>query len=116
MITVLCILIGLIFAGATFCLLRRSLMRVLIGILLLGHGVNLLLLASSDPISRNVAILGEDGLPSAAGSADPLPQALILTAIVIGFGLSVFTLVLARSAYMRSGSDDMRELEREEEA
>lgn len=115
MITVLCILIGLIFAGATFCLLRRSLMRVLIGILLLGHGVNLLLLASSDPISRNVAILGEDGLPTAAGSADPLPQALILTAIVIGFGLSVFTLVLARSAYMRSGSDDMRELEREEE-
>jgi multicomponent Na+:H+ antiporter subunit C len=115
MITVLCILIGLIFAGATFCLLRRSLMRVLIGILLLGHGVNLLLLATSEPISRNVAILGEDGLPTAAGSADPLPQALILTAIVIGFGLSVFTLVLARSAYMRSGSDDMRELEREEE-
>lgn len=115
MITVLCILIGLIFAGATFCLLRRSLMRVLIGILLLGHGVNLLLLATSEPISRNVAILGEDGLPTAAGSADPLPQALILTAIVIGFGLSVFTLVLARSAYMRGGSDDMRELEREEE-
>lgn len=115
MITVLCILIGLIFAGATFCLLRRSLMRVLIGILLLGHGVNLLLLVTSEPISRNVAILGEDGLPTAAGSADPLPQALILTAIVIGFGLSVFTLVLARSAYMRSGSDDMRELEREEE-
>ena len=114
MIGVLSVLIGLLFAGATFCLLRRNLMRVLVGILLLGHGVNLLLLATSDPLSKDPAILGEDGLPRAMGSADPLPQALILTAIVIGFGLSVFTLVLARSCFMRSGSDDVRQLGEED--
>lgn len=113
MITVLCILVGLLFAGATFCLLRRNLMRVLIGILLLGHGVNLLLLATSDPLSRKPAILTGDGA-RVPGAADPLPQALILTAIVIGFGLSVFTLVLARSCFMRSGADDVRELGEED--
>jgi multicomponent Na+:H+ antiporter subunit C len=113
MITILCLLIGILFAGATFCLLRRSLMRLLIGILLLGHGVNLLLLASSEPLSREVAILGEKGLPL-ANSADPLPQALILTAIVIGFGLSVFALVLARACFMKSGNDDIREFGKED--
>lgn len=89
-------------------------MRVLIGILLLGHGVNLLLLATSDPLSADAGILGEDGLPIAAGSADPLPQALILTAIVIGFGLSVFTLVLARACYLGNDSDDVRHLGKED--
>lgn len=113
MISVLSILVGLLFAGATFCLLRRSLMRLLIGIMLLGHGVNLLLLSTSEPISREVAILDEKGLPL-ENAADPLPQALILTAIVIGFGLSVFALVLARACYLRNGHDDVREYGKEE--
>lgn len=113
MISVMSILVGLLFAGATFCLLRRSLMRLLIGIMLLGHGVNLLLLSSSEPISREVAILDEKGLPL-ENAADPLPQALILTAIVIGFGLSVFALVLARACFLRNGHDDVREYGKEE--
>ena len=113
MITAMALLVGLLFAGATFCLLRRSLIRLLIGILLLGHGVNLLLLSTSEPVSRQVAILDEKGLPL-AGAADPLPQALILTAIVIGFGLSVFALVLARACFIRNGHDDVREFGKEE--
>jgi multicomponent Na+:H+ antiporter subunit C len=107
------ILIGILFAGATFCLLRRNLMRVLLGILMLGHGVNLLLLSASEPLSRHAAILGEDGLPRHASVADPLPQALVLTAIVIGFGLSVFTLVLARACFLGNASDDVRDLGKE---
>lgn len=113
MSAVLPILIGILFSGAVFCLLRRNLMRVLIGILMLGHGVNLLLLSASEPVSRHAAILGSDGGPGAA-MADPLPQALVLTAIVIGFGLSVFTLVLARSCFLGNASDDVRELGKEE--
>lgn len=113
MITVMSVLVGVLFAGATFCLLRRSLMRLLIGILLLGHGVNLLLLSTSEPISRQVAILDEKGVPL-DNAADPLPQALILTAIVIGFGLSVFALVLARACFLRNGHDDIREFGKEE--
>ncbi len=114
MTPVLAVIIGLLFAAATYCLLRRNLMRVLIGILLLGHGVNLLLLAASDPLSREPTILGKDGLPLTEGSADPLPQALVLTAIVIGFGLSVFTLVLARSYFQGKPIDDVRDLGKEE--
>ena len=76
MTLVLSLIIGLLFAAATYCLLRRNLMRVLIGILLLGHAVNLLLLSASDPLSRLPAILGKDGTagisrnrgPTAAGT------------------------------------------------
>ncbi len=114
MTMVLALLIGLLFTGAVYCLLRRSLMRVLIGILLLGHGVNLLLLSASEPLSRHPAILGANGLPEFPNSADPLPQALVLTAIVIGFGLSVFTLVLARACYLGNASDDVRDLGKED--
>jgi multicomponent Na+:H+ antiporter subunit C len=113
MITVMSVLVGLLFAGATFCLLRRNLMRLLIGVLLMGHAINLLLLATSEPISREVAILDAKGLPL-EHAADPLPQALILTAIVIGFGLCVFALVLARACFMRNGHDDIREYGKEE--
>ena len=114
MTIVLALLIGMLFTGAVYCLLRRNLMRVLIGILLLGHGVNLLLLSASEPLSGNPAILGKDGLPEFQNSADPLPQALVLTAIVIGFGLSVFTLVLARACHLAGGGDDVRDLGKED--
>lgn len=115
MTLVLSLIIGLLFAAATYCLLRRNLMRVLIGILLLGHAVNLLLLSASDPLSRVPAILGKDGTPELPGTADPLPQALVLTAIVIGFGLSVFTLVLARSCFQKMPIDDVRDLGKEDQ-
>jgi multicomponent Na+:H+ antiporter subunit C len=114
MTTVLAILIGMLFAGAVYCLLRRNLMRVLMGILLLGHAVNLLLLSASEPLSRHPAILGKDGLPEYQDIADPLPQALVLTAIVIGFGLSVFTLVLARVCHRGGAGDDVRDLGKED--
>ena len=112
MILPLSILIGLLFGSAVYCLLRRSLMRVLIGILLLGHAVNLLLMSASSPISGTPGIIGADGKPSAA-MADPLPQALVLTAVVIGFGLCVFTLVLARSVFLERKDDDMSEFGKE---
>jgi multicomponent Na+:H+ antiporter subunit C len=115
MMLLLSLIIGLLFAAATYCLLRRNLMRVLIGILLLGHAVNLLLLSVSSPLSRFPAILGKDGTPDHPGIADPLPQALVLTAIVIGFGLSVFTLVLARSYFQGRPVDDVRDLGKEEQ-
>ena len=73
-----------------YLLLQRRLSRIIIGLGLLGHGANLLLLLS-----------GDGGLPAFAGSteasafADPLPQALILTAIVITFGVTAFLLALA---------------------
>ena len=86
------ILIGVLFAGGIYCLLRRSLMKIVIGIMLLSQGANLLVLAVGRLIPLTPAFaLSESQVPP-AGHADPLPQALVLTAIVIGFGLVIFTI------------------------
>ena len=101
------ILIGALFAGGIYCLLRRSMMKIVIGIMLLSQGANLLVLAVGGLVSFTpVFSLSESGVPP-AGHADPLPQALVLTAIVIGFGLVIFTIALLLRAYDAVGSDDM---------
>lgn len=101
------ILIGTLFAGGIYCLLRRSLMKIVIGIMLLSQGANLLVLAVGrlTPLTP-VFALSESKVPP-VGYADPLPQALVLTAIVIGFGLVIFTIALLLRAYDAVGSDDM---------
>ena len=101
------VLIGTLFAGGTYCLLRRSLMKIIIGIMLLSQGANLLVFAVGQLVpSIPPFALEESGVPPAA-YADPLPQALVLTAIVIGFGLVIFTIALLLRAYDAVGSDDM---------
>lgn len=83
--------------GIHLCLSRRFL-RVLFGFLLLSNAANLVLLAvSGDPTGRRSGIVLPDG--SAAPSVDPLPQALILTAIVIGFAVAAFLTVLLYRLY-----------------
>ena len=101
------ILIGVFFAAAVYLMLSKFLVRVLLGVVLLGNGVNLLLFTNGR-ILRDVPPIIPDGhdVPATL-TANPLPQALILTAIVIGFGLVVFTLALALRSYRDSGSDDM---------
>lgn len=101
--------IGAIVAASIYCLLRRSVLKFIIGIALLSQAVNLLVFTSAGLTAGVPPIIaaGETQLPS--GSADPLPQALVLTAIVIGFGLLVFTLALARRAIEAVGSDDIKE-------
>ena len=101
------ILIGALFAGGVFCLLRRSLMRLIVGIMLLSQAANLLVFAAGG-LTTSVPAFAEYAtkLPPAS-HADPLPQALVLTAIVIGFGLVVFTISLLLKAYRAVGSDDI---------
>lgn len=101
------LLIGALFAGGIYCLLRGSLMKIVIGIMLLSQGANLLVFSVGRLIPVTpVFALSESGMPP-AGHADPLPQALVLTAIVIGFGLVIFTIALLLRAYNAVGSDDM---------
>ena len=101
------LLIGTLFASGIYCLLRRSLMKIIIGIMLLSQGANLLVFAVGGLVHDTpVFISGESGTPP-AGHGDPLPQALVLTAIVIGFGLVIFTIALLLRAYNAVGSDDM---------
>ncbi len=96
-------------ASGTYLLLSRDLLRCVLGLALLGNGANLALFAAGrlGPDQPPVVPLGEAAL---AGAANPLPQALVLTAIVIGFALLCFSLVLVLRLIQRAGTDDALEL------
>lgn len=97
---------GLLVAVGLFLVLDRALIRVIVGISMVGYGVNLaVLVASADPNATRPPLLG-----AAGPYADPLPQALILTAIVIGFGTTALLLVLTVRAYQVAGTDHVQEL------
>ncbi|HHY50125.1 MAG TPA: Na+/H+ antiporter subunit C [Alphaproteobacteria bacterium] len=99
-------LVGIFFTTAVYLLVSRSLIRMLLGLALLGNAVNLLILVAGRLV-RIVPPIAPPGAPSPLdGSANPLPQALILTAIVIGFGMFSFLLVLAYRAYEALDADD----------
>ncbi|MEK3980779.1 Na(+)/H(+) antiporter subunit C [Psychrobacillus sp. FSL K6-2836] len=97
------ILIGFLFMAAVYLILSRSLIRIIIGTGLLSHGTHLLLLTMGGLGGESAPVLA-DGITD---YADPLPQALILTAIVISFGVTAFSLVLAYRTYKVVGTDNM---------
>ncbi|MEV1294293.1 cation:proton antiporter subunit C [Pseudonocardia sp. NPDC049635] len=96
---ILALTIGILVAGAAYLMLDRSYLRAVLGFLLLGHAVNLLLFAAGGTQRRGEPLDGTD--PAAA--ADPLPQAFVLTAIVIAFAITIVMLVLAVTG--RAGDD-----------
>lgn len=103
---VFAILVGLFFAAGIYLMLSRHIIRILLGVVLFGNAVNLLIFTNGR-IMREVPPIIADGLDVPAGAvANPLPQALILTAIVISFSFFAFLLVLAYRAYQEIGTDD----------
>lgn len=109
------VLIGVLFACAFYGLLRRSIARIALALLLLSHAANLLVFTTSGLTVARPAIIEEGKKSLAAPYADPLPQALVLTAIVIGFGLITFVLALALKAYRAVGSDDVKAFQSSEQ-
>ena len=107
MIVATALLIGFLFACAVYGLLRRSLVRVALGLLLLSHAANLLMFTVGGLTPLRPAIIEEGRKALVEPYADPLPQALVLTAIVIGFGLITFVLALIMQAHRTVGTDDM---------
>jgi multicomponent Na+:H+ antiporter subunit C len=99
---VMAIVIGILFMTATYLMLSKSLLRIIIGTGLLSHGAHLLILTMGGLKRGSAPLLGEH----ANSYVDPLPQALILTAIVISFGVTSFFLVLAYRAYQELGTDN----------
>jgi multicomponent Na+:H+ antiporter subunit C len=99
-------LVGLFIAVGVYLLLSRSVIRMLIGLTIFGNGVNLLIFTAGR-LTREAAPIIAGDLEIAAGPiANPLPQALILTAIVIGFSMFSFFLVLAFRAYQSLDADN----------
>lgn len=103
---VFALLVGLFFAAGIYLMLSRHIIRILLGVVLFGNAVNLLIFTNGR-IIREVPPIIAEGLDVPAGAvANPLPQALILTAIVISFCFFCFLLVLAYRAYQEIGTDD----------
>lgn len=98
--------VGVLVTVSTYMLLTKSLLRVVLGIVLLSHAAHLLFLTMAGLKEGSPPLLGEE----AASYADPLPQALILTAIVIGFGVTAFLLVLSYRTYKEHKTDDLDQL------
>jgi len=99
----LLVLVGVLFAVGTYLLMERSLTRVALGVGMLGNGVNVLIVvAGSSP--GEAPIVGRTG-----ELADPLPQALVLTAIVIGFALLSFVLALAWRNWTITENDEVED-------
>lgn len=101
---------GALFAAGLYMMLRRSLMKVLVGLLLLGYAVNLLLFNSADLIPARPPLVAAGSLFPPEVYADPMPQALILTAIVISFGVTAFAVALVRQVYALLGTDDLHQM------
>ncbi len=108
MLLIFAITIGVIVTCSVYLMLRRSMVRLIIGLSLLSYAVNLLIFSMGDLRKRGVPIVDQS---SADQMADPLVQALILTAIVISFGVLAFTLALAYRASQAVGSDDLDALQ-----
>ena len=102
----LAILAGVLYATGLYMMLRRRLAQLIIGLGLLSNGTNILILAAAGVTRGKPPLIADAPLP-ATEFADPVPQSLILTAIVIGFGVLAFALVLAHRVHRSAGSDDI---------
>ncbi|WP_085991839.1 Na(+)/H(+) antiporter subunit C [Oceanobacillus senegalensis] len=100
------ILGGVLFAPAIYNLLQKQLLRIIIGTVLLSHGAHLLILTMGKLKTGQPPIL-MDGITE---YTDPLPQALILTSIVISFGITSLLLVLAYRTTRENNTDNMEQL------
>jgi multicomponent Na+:H+ antiporter subunit C len=101
----LAIVAGVLYASGLYLMLRRRLAQLIIGLSLLSSGSNILILSAAG-VTRARPPLISPGM-TAGPFADPVPQSLILTAIVIGFGVLAFSLVLAHRVQQSAGSDDI---------
>ena len=106
-------LVGFLFACATWLILQRNFVRILFGFIVLSNAANLLVLSMSGRPDGKVAPI-VDG--SGAPMVDPLPQALILTAIVIGFGVTAYLVTLLYRLFLDQKTTDAAEMFDEEKS
>ena len=103
---ILVILMGVMYASGVYLMLERSMTRVVLGFLLVGNATNILILVMGG--GRGLAPILGDGA-SVEDFADPLPQAFILTAIVITFGVTAFMLALIYRSWRLSRADELED-------
>jgi multicomponent Na+:H+ antiporter subunit C len=114
--TLLALTSGVLYATGLYLMLRRRLAQLIIGLGLLANGTNLLIFTAGGLTRSRPPVIPEGAATLAPPFADPVPQSLILTAIVIGFGVLAFSLVLAHRVHQSRGTDDVDEIGRAEQA
>lgn len=100
------IVAGVLVTVATYLLLSKNIIQVILGTAVFTHAVHLLLMTMGGFKGDSVPIIGD----GETGFADPIPQALILTSIVISFAVTAFFLVLAYQMYQKTGIEDLDRL------
>ena len=110
----LAILVGVLYTAGVYMLLRRSILKFIIGIIFLSNATNLLVFLSAGIIPGEPAFIDASGTIT-NNLADPLPQALVLTAVVIGFGIVVYLLAVKYRLFYETKTDDLDQLKPTEE-
>ena len=103
---IICILAGILFAIGVYNILQKQFLRIIVGTTLISHGAHLFILTMGE-LKRGLPPILTDGITQ---YTDPLPQALILTSIVISFGITSLILVLAYRTAKENGTDNMEQL------
>ncbi len=110
MTALLAVVAGALYAGAIYMMTRRSLVKLIIGLAMLSHAANLLIFTVAGLKRGAAPLVPPGGALSPANTADPLPQALILTAIVISFSVLAFALALLHRTFKISAAEDIDQL------
>lgn len=105
--SVIALLIGALYAIGIYLFLRRSTIKILLGLVAISNATNLLIFVCAGLVRGRPPIVPQGETMPPAPYADPLAQALILTAIVISFGLLAFAMVLVRGAWRAVGDEDV---------
>ncbi|MGI6225601.1 MAG: Na(+)/H(+) antiporter subunit C [Peptococcales bacterium] len=104
--TLMAVVIGILFTIGVYLLLSKSLLKIILGLSVIAHGTHLLIITMGGLKTGGAPLLGGRDV----SFTDPLPQALILTAIVINFAMTAFLLVLAYRTYSTLGTENMDQL------
>ena len=107
---VLALVSGVLYATGFYLMLRRRLAQLIVGLGLVSNGTNMLIFTAGSLTRAHPPVVPEGAAGLVPPYADPMPQALILTAIVIGFGVLAFSLVLAHRVHQSLGTDDVDEI------
>jgi len=110
----LAILVGVLYTAGVYMLLRRSILKFIIGIIFMSNATNLLVFLAAGLVPGQPVFI-KSGNADTAYLADPLPQAMVLTAVVIGFGIVVYLLAVKYRLFHETRTDDLDQLKPTEE-
>lgn len=106
---IIAILVGVLYSAGVYMLLRRSILKFIIGIIFLSNATNLLVFVSAGLVG-GLPVFLDGKIGRMEDFADPLPQALVLTAVVIGLGIVVYLLAIKYRLFNETGTDDLDQI------